>query len=96
MTKTTPAPGGSPTAGTQPGCLSTPERVETNFVQLRVEPLGLTRDETLARLREAGVGLSSTIHPTVIRAVTHLDLDDRDIDRAIELAPHALGARVAA
>ena len=70
--------------------------METNFVQLRVEPLGLTRDEALARLREAGVGLSSTIHPTVIRAVTHLDLDDDDIDRAIELAPQALGVRVAA
>jgi hypothetical protein len=41
------------------------------------------------------VGLSSTIHPTVIRAVTHLDLDDDAIDRAIELAPQALGARVA-
>ena len=73
-----------------------PETVETNFVQLRVDQLGLTRDDALARLREGGVGLSSTIHPTVIRAVTHLDLDDEDIDRAIELAPHALGIRVAA
>jgi hypothetical protein len=32
----------------------------------------------------------------VIRAVTHLDLDDDDIDRAIALAPRALGAGVAA
>ena len=46
--------------------------------------------------RGAGVGLSSTIHPTVIRAVTHLDVDDEGIDRAIALAPEALGARVAA
>ena len=72
------------------------EQVETNFVQLDVGALGLGRDEALARLREAGVGLSSTIHPTVVRAVTHLDLDDDAIDRAIELAPQALGARVAA
>ncbi|MCZ7587608.1 MAG: beta-eliminating lyase-related protein [Gaiella sp.] len=72
------------------------EQVETNFVQLDVGALGLGRDEALARLREAGVGLSSTIHPTVVRAVTHLDLDDGAIDRAIELAPQALGARVAA
>jgi threonine aldolase len=71
------------------------DQVETNFVQLDVGALGSARDEALARLREAGVGLSSTIHPTVIRAVTHLDLDDDAIDRAIELAPQALGARVA-
>jgi threonine aldolase len=70
--------------------------VETNFVQIDVAALELGRDEALAALRGAGVGLSSTIHPTVIRAVTHLDLDDDDIDRAIELAPRALGAGVAA
>jgi len=72
------------------------EQVETNFVQLDVGALGLDRDDALARLREAGVGLSSTIHPTVVRAVTHLDVDDESIDHAIELAPQALGARVAA
>jgi threonine aldolase len=72
------------------------KQVETNFVQVDVAALGLGRDEALARLRDAGVGLSSTIHPTVIRAVTHLDIGDDGIDRAIALAPEALGARVAA
>ena len=72
------------------------DQVETNFVQLDVGRLGLGRDEALARLREAGVGLSSTIHPTVLRAVTHLDVDDEAIDRAVALAPEALGTRVAA
>ncbi len=71
-----------------------PDRVETNFVQLDFEPLGLSRDEALGRLREAGVGLSSTIHPTVARAVTHLDVTDDDIDRACELVPAALGLPV--
>ena len=71
------------------------DQVETNFVQLDVGQLGLGRDDALSRLREAGVGLSSTIHPTVIRAVTHLDVDDDAIDAAIELAPQALGVRVA-
>jgi threonine aldolase len=61
-----------------------------------VAPLGLTRDDALAQLREAGVGLSSTIHPTVLRAVTHLDLTEEDVDRACELVPRALGARVGA
>jgi threonine aldolase len=72
------------------------ERVETNFVQVDVAPLGLGRDEALGRLREAGVGLSSTIHPTVIRAVTHLDVTDEDIERASELIPAALLAEVRA
>ena len=72
------------------------EQVETNFVQLDVGALGLGRDEALARLREGGVGLSSTIHPTIVRAVTHLDVSDEDVDRAIELVPRALETRVAA
>jgi threonine aldolase len=70
------------------------EQVETNFVQIDLADLGLPRSEALARLREAGVGLSATIHETVIRAVTHLDVSDEDIERAVELIPDALGARV--
>jgi threonine aldolase len=72
-----------------------PERVETNFVQLDLAPLGLGRDEALARLRGAGVGLSTTIHPAVVRAVTHLGISDEDVERALELMPAALlaGAR---
>ena len=72
------------------------DQVETNFVQVDVGALGLDQAEALARLRDAGVGLSSTIHPTIVRAVTHLDVDDDAIDRAIELVPRALGTRVAA
>jgi threonine aldolase len=67
------------------------EQVETNFVQIDVGPLELTWQEALARLAAEGVGLSGTIHPTVLRAVTHLDVSDEDIDRAIELIPRALG-----
>jgi threonine aldolase len=70
------------------------ERVETNFVQLDVSPLGLERAEALTRLADAGVGLSATIHPTVVRAVTHLDVGDEGIERALELIPAALGAAV--
>jgi threonine aldolase len=72
------------------------DQVETNFVQVDVGALGLDQAGALARLRDAGVGLSSTIHPTIVRAVTHLDVDDDAIDRAIELVPRALGTRVAA
>jgi threonine aldolase len=67
-----------------------PERVETNFVQVDVGALGLERAEALARLEAEGVGLSGTVVPGVLRAVTHLDVGDDDIERAIELAPRAL------
>jgi threonine aldolase len=68
------------------------DTVETNFVQLDVGAFGLTSSEASRRLADAGVGLSATVHPGVLRAVTHLDVDDEDIDRAIELVPAALGA----
>jgi len=72
------------------------EQVETNFVQIDVGPLGLVRAEALSHLRDAGVGLSATIHPTVIRAVTHLDVTDGDLDQALELIPRALRLAVPA
>jgi threonine aldolase len=65
-------------------------QVETNFVQVDLAPLGLARDEALARLRDAGVGLSATVHATVLRAVTHLGVSDEDVERAAELIPRAL------
>jgi len=68
------------------------EQVETNFVQLDVGPLGLTREEALERLKSQGVLLSTTVWPTRLRAVTHLDVTDDDIDAAIDAIPHALGA----
>ncbi len=72
------------------------DAVETNFVQLDVDPCGLTKWEALARLKEHGVGLSATVHPTTLRAVTHLDVSDEDIERAIDLIPRALGVLVEA
>jgi hypothetical protein len=36
------------------------------------------------------------VHPTKLRAVTHLDVTDEDIERAIELVPRALGVLVEA
>jgi threonine aldolase len=72
------------------------EQVETNFVQIDAAQLGFDRADALARLVAAGVGLSTTIHPTVMRAVTHLDVTDDDIERASELIPEALLASVSA
>jgi threonine aldolase len=67
------------------------DRVETNFVQVDVAALGLTSIEALTSLGNAGVGLSGTMRPGLLRAVTHLDIDDADIDDAIERVPEALG-----
>src|SRR5881396_309869 len=65
------------------------ERVETNFVQIDVGP---DRADGIERLKQHGVLVSTTVHPTVVRAVTHLDVTDDDIDAAIEAIPAALGA----
>lgn len=67
------------------------EQVETNFVQVDVRPLGLDEAEALERLRAAGVALSYTITPGLLRAVTHLDVTDEDIEHAADAIPRALG-----
>jgi threonine aldolase len=64
------------------------EQVETNFVQIDV---GQDRSGAIERMKERGVLVSTTVHPTVVRAVTHLDISDDDIDAAIEAIPAALG-----
>ncbi|HEY6113097.1 MAG TPA: threonine aldolase family protein [Gaiellaceae bacterium] len=66
------------------------EQVETNFVQIDLDPLGRDRPDALARLQAAEVGLSATPHPTILRAVTHLDVTDEDIALASERIPAAL------
>ncbi len=70
-----------------------PAQTETNFVHIDVAPLGLTWREAEARAAAAGVGISDTVHPTIMRAVVHLDISDDDIERAVEAVPGALGAR---
>jgi threonine aldolase len=63
------------------------EQVETNFVQVDV---GADRADAIEQMKKRGVLVSTTVHPTVIRAVTHLDITDDDIDAAIEAIPAAL------
>jgi threonine aldolase len=72
------------------------ERVQTNFVQLNVTELGLDNRTALEAMRAAGVALSPTIHPGIVRAVTHLDVGDDDIAHAVDAVPQALVARVRA
>ena len=63
------------------------EQVETNFVQIDVGP---DRAAAIERMKEHGVLVSTTVHPTVVRAVTHLDIGDEDIETALEAIPAAL------
>jgi threonine aldolase len=72
------------------------ELVETNFVQVDVGALGLGEWESVDLLRDHGVLLSRTMKPGVLRAVTHLDIDDGDVQEAVYLVPRALGAGVRA
>ena len=67
--------------------------VETNFVQVDVAKLGLSSAEALELLNEHGAGLSATVQPGVLRAVTHLDITDADVERALALVPEALTSR---
>jgi len=69
-----------------------PSQTETNFVHIDVGSHGLTADEGVERAAAAGVGISWTVDPSILRAVVHLDIDDDDVERAIELLPAALGA----
>jgi threonine aldolase len=67
-----------------------PAQTETNFVQLDTRPLSLTTGEAVERLAAKGVLLSATIHPGILRAVTHLDIDDAGIEHALTAIPEAL------
>ena len=63
------------------------EQVETNFVQVDVGP---ERADAIDRIRQHGVLVSTTVHPTVVRAVAHLDVTDADIETAIAAISAAL------
>jgi threonine aldolase len=69
------------------------EQVETNFVQIDV---GADRASAIESIKAQGVLVSTTVHPTVVRAVTHLDISDADVEHAIEAIPAALGTLAAA
>ncbi len=60
---------------------------ETNIVMIRVEGRGTSAEEVEEALEERGVRILAT-DGARLRAVTHRDLDDGDVERALE----ALGA----
>ena len=64
-----------------------PATVETNFVPIPDEP-GLGE-----RLLEHGVGVGG-LRPGWLRAVTHLDVGDDEIEQAIERMQEVISVRV--
>ncbi len=60
------------------------EAVQTNIVFVRVKEEGMV-DKWLASLQENGV-LTEIVEKDTIRLVTHLDIDDDDVERFIKLA----------
>ncbi len=71
------------------------DAVETNFISIPLAPIGIAEPEAEEQLAAHGV-LLGHMRPGILRAATHLDISDDDIDRAIELIPAALGVRAAA
>jgi threonine aldolase len=52
--------------------------------------VGSDRAAAIERMKANGVLVSTTVHPTIVRAVTHLDISDADVERAIEAIPRGL------
>lgn len=75
-----------------PGIRLDPESVETNIVFFDLGQDAPADDDFLAGLRRHGVRMGA-MGPRWIRAVTHLDIDEAGIDRAIEAAARVLGGR---
>jgi threonine aldolase len=61
-----------------------PPTVDTNLVFFRVDPAWGTAPEFAAQLRKRGLLMLATA-PTKIRAVTHLDVNADDVDRAVAI-----------
>lgn len=69
-----------------------PDGVETNLVYFDVRKTGLSGPDFVSRLAKRGVRASSSAGPTVIRAVTHLDVTRSDIEAAARIIAEIAGA----
>ena len=73
-----------------PGVQIEVEHVETNMVFFDVAGLDITAQEAVARLLVGGVRMGAAGR-TRIRAVTHLDVTQAQVERAVEVAHRILG-----
>jgi threonine aldolase len=73
-----------------PGIAVDAARVDTNIVIFDVRGAGLTGEEFARRTLERFGVRFSVLGPTVVRAVTHLDLPGNAVERALSAARAAL------
>jgi threonine aldolase len=66
-----------------------PDQVDTNIVGLDLSSLNITAQELAAQLKEKGV-LTGPLGPKYLRLVTHLDIDDSDINLVNQVLPEIL------
>lgn len=64
--------------------------VDTNFAMIDVSEAGVTAPDVMSMLHAEGVGISP-VSQTVLRAVTHLDVDDEGIEYAIAVFEKLFG-----
>src|SRR5439155_1265192 len=65
------------------------DAVETNFVGVDVDSMGIDVADARARIADEGV-LVGFLRPGVLRVATYLGITDEDVERAIEAIPRAL------
>jgi threonine aldolase len=63
------------------------ESIESNIVFFDVARTGLSGQVFVARLADQGVRMTSSAGPTLIRAVTHLDVSRREIEDGPAIQP---------
>jgi threonine aldolase len=65
-------------------------KVRTNIVVFEVSGTGMDSRETLRRLRERNV-IGSAVNESLVRLVTHMDVDRSDCEQAIETVREIVG-----
>jgi len=73
-----------------PGVNLNPEEIESNIVIFDVTPSGLGPAQAIGRLAELGVGVVP-FGGNNLRAVTHLNINDRDLDEALQALQRVFG-----
>ena len=73
-----------------PGIRIVPEKVQTNIVIYDVGETGLASSEFLKRLSERKV-LGGPVDARRVRMVTHIDVDDSDIEQALRVIGEVVG-----
>jgi threonine aldolase len=76
-----------------PGVRLDPAGVETNIVLFDVGDGGMSAPDFAARTLAEHAVRFSVMGPTTVRAVTHLDVSDEGLEKAIHAAAAVLGAR---